>query len=583
MAAKMSPTQELAQDNTISPNKHTFPSEKSAWGKPIGVNATSLSEVMSEQLATHLQEKDLKEQDKKENRDLALANLLEASEVALTHCTPEQGSSFTDNKIKGTQDANIGNNITEDQGLLFNEESTDTKDDFLIAQMLQCQFDNENDIAVRNEERNYNGNSKVKLSYEKYKILQSDHPIWEDSDEEDPDVVAYLEMDDRKRDWDYYETADKETLTMPRCGYQKIGGSIITKHDKELSQRSNGKRIMAFPPGIQTGDGGSFDMQLSNSVYNEIRKFSIKDGRRRAGRIKDKMERSTAEQAVDPQTKLILFKLINNGILDNVNGVIATGKEAVILHAEGGPGPEPEQAGHSKGAQFRDTEVEPMNVPKECVIKVFKTTLNEFKNREIYIKDDYRFRARFSKQNPRKIVHMWAEKELRNLIKMSRHGLCVPEAVLLKKHVLLMSFIGHEGKPAPKLKDAVLSYADLEIAYDQTLDMMTRLYNDCHLVHADLSEYNILWHDNQCWFIDVSQSVEPNHPNGLEFLYRDCVNISSFFEKSGVLNCLSPQRLFTNITGFSLSDDDKECPKSEAEILARVRDFERSQEILSLR
>ena len=90
---------------------------------------------------------------------------------------------FTDNKIKGTQDANIGNNITEDQGLLFNEESTDTKDDFLIAQMLQCQFDNENDIAVRNEERNYNGNSKVKLSYEKYKILQSDHPIWEDSDE----------------------------------------------------------------------------------------------------------------------------------------------------------------------------------------------------------------------------------------------------------------------------------------------------------------------------------------------------------------------------------------------------------------
>ena len=145
-----------------------------------------------------------------------------------------------------------------------------------------------------------------------------------------------------------------------------------------------------------------FFRQLSNSVYNELKKFSIKDGRRRAGRIKDKIEKSTAEQAVDPQTKLILFKFINNGILENVNGVISTGKEAVILHAEGGPGPEPEQAVNSKGGHV-EQEVEPMNVPKECVVKVFKTTLNEFKNREIYIKDDYRFRDRFSKQNPRKV------------------------------------------------------------------------------------------------------------------------------------------------------------------------------------
>ena len=48
-------------------------------------------------------------------------------------------------------------------------------------------------------------------------------------------------------------------------------------------------------------------------------------------------------------------------------------------------------------------------------MKVFKTTLNKFKNRDRYIKDDYRFKARFSKQNPRKVVRMWAEKEMHNL------------------------------------------------------------------------------------------------------------------------------------------------------------------------
>ena len=67
-----------------------------------------------------------------------------------------------------------------------------------------------------------------------------------------------------------YETADKDGASqLPKCGYKKVGNSIITKHDKEASERNNGKRIMEFPPGIETGDGGAWDMQLSNAVYNK--------------------------------------------------------------------------------------------------------------------------------------------------------------------------------------------------------------------------------------------------------------------------------------------------------------------------
>ena len=42
--------------------------------------------------------------------------------------------------------------------------------------------------------------------------------------------------------------------------------------------------------------------------------------------------------------------------------------------------------------------------------------------RNIYLQDDYRFKDRFSKQNPRKVIHMWAEKEMHNLVKMSKGG-----------------------------------------------------------------------------------------------------------------------------------------------------------------
>lgn len=59
--------------------------------------------------------------------------------------------------------------------------------------------------------------------------------------------------------------------------------------------------------------------------------------------------------------------------------------------------------------------LEEQPVPEEVVLKVFKTTLNEFKNRDRYIKDDYRFKERFSKLNPRKVIRLWAEKEMHNL------------------------------------------------------------------------------------------------------------------------------------------------------------------------
>lgn len=56
---------------------------------------------------------------------------------------------------------------------------------------------------------------------------------------------------------------------------------------------------------------------------------------------------------------------------------------------------------------------------------------------------------------------------------------------------------------------------------------MKTLYEHANLIHADLSEYNILWHDKQCYFIDVSQAVEPSHENAFHFLFRDCTNITN--------------------------------------------------------
>ena len=306
---------------------------------------------------------------------------------------------------------------------------------------------------------------------------------------------------------------------------------------------------------LTTGDGGGFDMKLSNKVYNKLKTWSHQE-QKRASRLNDKHEKATATMAIDPRSRMILFRFVDNNILDRINGVISTGKEAVILHAEGGKNEE-------------------ILVPSECAIKVFKTTLNEFKTRDKYIAEDYRFRTRFSKQNPRKIIHMWAEKEYHNLTRMREVGLPCPEVVLLKKHVLVMGFIGNGGRPAPKLREAVLSVEEIDAAYQQTVSMMQKMFTECHLVHADLSEYNILWHDQKCWFIDVSQAVEPSHPHGLEFLYRDCTNISKYFRKMGAKEAVSPPELFSSVSGFSVHG-------LEADVLSQIRDYERNVELLTV-
>ncbi|EDR13789.1 uncharacterized protein LACBIDRAFT_322966, partial [Laccaria bicolor S238N-H82] len=43
--------------------------------------------------------------------------------------------------------------------------------------------------------------------------------------------------------------------------------------------------------------------------------------------IKDKSDRATNEQVLDPRTRLILFKMIGRGLLHEVNGCVSTGKE----------------------------------------------------------------------------------------------------------------------------------------------------------------------------------------------------------------------------------------------------------------
>ena len=54
---------------------------------------------------------------------------------------------------------------------------------------------------------------------------------------------------------------------------------------------------------------------------------------------------------------------------------------------------------------------------------------------------------------------------------MKKFGIPCHHVQVLKKHVLVMSFIGRDTQSAPKLKDAKLSVEDMQDAFEQTVEV----------------------------------------------------------------------------------------------------------------
>ncbi|CAJ2659832.1 unnamed protein product [Trifolium pratense] len=72
---------------------------------------------------------------------------------------------------------------------------------------------------------------------------------------------------------------------------------------------------------------GRLNIAMSNTVTTAIR-GSVRDMAIGKTRTTEKADRATVEQAIDPRTRMALFKMLNKGVFQDINGCISTGKEA---------------------------------------------------------------------------------------------------------------------------------------------------------------------------------------------------------------------------------------------------------------
>ena len=117
--------------------------------------------------------------------------------------------------------------------------------------------------------------------------------------------------------------------------------------------------------------------------------------------------------------------------------------------------------------------------------------------------------------------------------RLNENGVRVPRPIALSGNVIVMEFLGERGYRAPLLHEEAdsMSIEQLRAVESGIAEQLRLIVCKSRLIHADLSEYNIMIWNGKPWIIDVSQAVRHEHPNAPEFLERDIENLTRFFTK----------------------------------------------------
>jgi RIO kinase 2 len=126
-----------------------------------------------------------------------------------------------------------------------------------------------------------------------------------------------------------------------------------------------------------------------------------------------------------------------------------------------------------------------------------------------------------------------AEREYQALQLLFPCRVAVPEPISQNRHVVAMGII--EGAELAEQKHL----SRPERILREILRNIRMAYLQAGLIHADLSEYNIIVKPNRhILVIDWPQYVTKEHPNAEELLARDVQNILKYFKRKQKLNAI---------------------------------------------
>ena len=250
-----------------------------------------------------------------------------------------------------------------------------------------------------------------------------------------------------------------------------------------------------------------FESRINLELSKKQRSKSLDDGFKK---------NKVINEVLDKPTIFELYGLIKSNIISYVNGAVKSGKESVVFWA---------------------VDKNQSNL----ALKIYLVTTSNFKKRTEYLIGDPRFSR--VKKGTKNIVYLCAKKEFQNILKCYNSGISVVTPIHVSKNILVMEFVGSDGKPEKTLLESEVDEND----YHQCIQIITDLFKKARLVHADFSEFNIFKTNSGLKIFDLGSAIDLNHPKMMDFLKRDINNISNFFVKRG-LTVENPVDVIARIT-----------------------------------
>jgi RIO kinase 1 len=216
----------------------------------------------------------------------------------------------------------------------------------------------------------------------------------------------------------------------------------------------------------------------------------------------------------------VLAQFGGQGLVREVLGVVGDGKEATVYLCEADP---------SVGVEY-------------LAAKVYRAKkFRAFRGGRKYTSERMPLGSRAKRAMRTKtdvgmrLAHEeWVAWEWETLCRLHDAGADVPEPLASSEDAILMEFVGDGEGAAPQLRRVELSPDEARAVLERLLRNV-EIFLELHLVHGDLSAYNVLWHGGKAWVIDVPQSLNLHtHPGGYEHLRRDVANLERYFARYGL-------------------------------------------------
>ena len=213
-------------------------------------------------------------------------------------------------------------------------------------------------------------------------------------------------------------------------------------------------------------------------------------------------------------------EFLSEGLITEVLAPLKSGKEATTYLC---------RAGHGLGPQHAVLKVyherSHRNFANDAVYQEGRVILNGQVRRATAKKTEFGREAQSA---------MWVDHEYEVLSTLFDAGADVPEPFASNEHALLMAFVGEGTVAAPQLQHAQLSRREAEGALDR-LAWNVQAWLGVHIIHADLSAFNVLWDGERPVIIDFPQAVDARFsPSARSLLERDLTNLGRYFGRHGL-------------------------------------------------